>query len=69
MTAKYIKEEEIVLNAIPLAASYLPFAVVGNIVNCHQPRLLTGSSQWLFEFCPIEKVSYPYSSGIFVPNT
>jgi len=29
---KYIKEEEIVLNAIPLAGSYLPFAVEGNIV-------------------------------------
>jgi hypothetical protein len=29
---KYIREEEIVLNAVPLAAAYLPFAIVGNIV-------------------------------------
>jgi len=32
MTTKYIKEDEIVLNAVSLVASYLPFAVVGNIV-------------------------------------
>jgi hypothetical protein len=32
MKTKYIKEEEIVLNAVPLADSYLPFAVVRNIV-------------------------------------
>jgi hypothetical protein len=32
---KYIKEEEIVLNAIPLAAAYMPFVIVGNIVISH----------------------------------
>jgi len=50
---KYIKEEEIVLNAVPLATSYLPFAVVGNIVIIENP-------QCLFQFCPIGKVSYAY---------